>query len=383
MAKYKKRADGRYCTQVYIGKTPEGKKQYKSIYAATPTELQHKEAELRSKLEKGINVMTLKDSFLDWRNRLKSVKELELEPSELKLWLHRTDPFIKAFGTLPLKDITQTDVQPVITALSKRNPSTGKPTAKRTIARYLAACSQVFEYAIENRATEYNPCRYVRIPKDAPVKERRALTEEERLRIEEFPHRAQPAAMLLLYSGLRRGEATALLWSDVDFINNTISVTKSYDFKEFRIKEPKTKNSVRVVSIPQKLSSFLSTLPHNSPYVLTTASGKMMTDTAWKRLWSSYLCDLNLAYGTHFESRNKFDPRGHIFTIEPFTPHCLRHTFCTLMYYAGVDVLTCQKQMGHADVKTTLSIYTHLDAQHKKQNVACLDHYLSQNAVSF
>ena len=47
--------------------------------------------------------------------------------------------------------------------------------------------------------------------------------------------------------------------------------------------------------------------------------------------------------------------------IEPFTPHQLRHTFCTLMYFAGVDVLTARDQMGHKDISVTLGIYTSLD----------------------
>lgn len=88
------------------------------------------------------------------------------------------------------------------------------------------------------------------------------------------------------------------------------------------------------------------------------------------------MCDLNLKYGTSIEKRNKFDPRGNMLTIKPFTPHCLRHTFCTIMYEAGIDVLTAKEQMGHSDVKTTLAIYTHLDSQHKKKNISKLNEYL-------
>ena len=104
----------------------------------------------------------------------------------------------------------------------------------------------------------------------------------------------------------------------------------------------------------------------------------MMTDTAWKRLWDSYLCDLNIHYGWHDEI-SKFDPQKAPMLIDTFTPHCLRHTFATLLYFSGVDVLTCQKQLGHADIKTTLGIYTHLDALYKKNNIANLDQYLNQS----
>lgn len=63
--------------------------------------------------------------------------------------------------------------------------------------------------------------------------------------------------------------------------------------------------------------------------------------------------------------------------IKTFTPHELRHTFCTLMYMAGVDVLTVSRQMGHANVQITQDIYTHLDAQYKRKKIQALDKYIA------
>ena len=188
--------------------------------------------------------------------------------------------------------------------------------------------------------------------------------------------------MLMMYSGLRKGEVTALTWADIDFDNHTISVNKSFNFKQGEIKLPKTTAGNRVVSVPAKLIRFLRTVPKNNILVVTTANGGRMTESAWKRLWESYLKDLNLKYGTSLIKRSKFDPKGSIMTIEPFTPHCLRHTFCSIMYEAGTDVLTAKEQMGHSDIKTTLSIYTHLDKQHKQKNISKLDAYLDGNAGS-
>lgn len=371
----KKRKDGRYEAKIYLGLDENRKKIYKSIYGNTPKEVYDKETELKAKMKKGIDIMSLEDSFAQWANRLCELKQTELNDSEYATFTFRCAYFTERIGYLALKDVSQINLQPLINDLLKRNPSTSKPSSKRTIERYLSVASQVFEYAIENRATDFNPCKYVKIPKAAKTAERRALTLEERIRIEEMPHRAQLAAMLMMYSGLRRGEATALLWSDIDFTNKTISVTKSYDFKECELKEPKTESGKRIVSIPQKLVDYLSTIERKSPYVLTTADGRMMTDSAWKRMWDSYMCDLNEKYGTLHQ--NKFSPHR-IITIEPFTPHCLRHTFCTLMYESGVDVLTAREQMGHSDVKTTLAIYTHLDKLHKTKNISKMDEYLSK-----
>ena len=376
MPKYTKRKDGRYQTKIYLGLDESNKKKYKYLYASSEKELRRLESELLSKMNKGIDIVTADDTYQQWLDRLKAVKETELTESEYDTFVARASYFSKKFGNTPLNEIGQQAVQPVINEVFKCNPTTHKPSAKRTVERYLSAASAVFEYAIENRAVDFNPCRYVKIPKAAKTSERRALTTEERKWVEEMPHRAQLPAMLMMYSGLRKGEVTALLWSDIDFNNKTITVNKSFDFKQCKIKSPKTASGVRVVSVPDKLIDFLKEQPKTSVLVVTGANGQRMTETAWKRLWESYINDLNLKYGKAINKRNKFDPKGNIMTIEPFTPHCLRHTFCTIMYEAGIDVLTAKEQMGHSDVKTTLSIYTHLDKVYKKKNISKLDEYL-------
>ena len=376
MPKYTKRKDGRYQTKIYLGLDESNKKKYKYLYALSEKELRRLESELLSKLNKGIDIVTADDTYQQWLDRLKAVKETELTESEYDTFVARASYFSKKFGNTPLNEIGQQAVQPVINEVFKCNPTTHKPSAKRTVERYLSAASAVFEYAIENRAVDFNPCRYVKIPKAAKTSERRALTTEERKWVEETPHRAQLPAMLMMYSGLRKGEVTALLWSDIDFKNHTITVSKSYDFKQGRIKSPKTASGVRVVSVPGKLIDYLKTQPKKGIYVVTTKSGRMMTLNAWKSLWESYMLELNFRYGKTTEKRERHDPRGQIMAIEPFTMHCLRHTFCTIMYEAGIDVLTAKEQMGHSDVKTTLAIYTHLDKVYKKKNISKLDEYL-------
>ena len=91
-----------------------------------------------------------------------------------------------------------------------------------------------------------------------------------------------------------------------------------------------------------------------------------MTEQGWKRLWESYMRDLNVKYGYHVEE-NKNRPGGLPMGIDTFTPHQLRHTFCTLMYFASVDVMTARDQMGHKDISVTLGIYTALDQKFKKK----------------
>ena len=85
---------------------------------------------------------------------------------------------------------------------------------------------------------------------------------------------------------------------------------------------------------------------------------------------------LNEKHGFHPDVESRFDPKGMPMTIEEFTPHCLRHTYCTMLYEAGVDVLVAKQLMGHSDIKTTLGIYTHLSRKHASVNASLLDVYL-------
>jgi integrase len=98
-------------------------------------------------------------------------------------------------------------------------------------------------------------------------------------------------------------------------------------------------------------------------------------------MWSSYLLDINIQHGDFSPFQNqvnsKFDPKGIPFVIPNITPHWLRHTYATMLYFAGVDILTAKDQLGHADIKTTLNIYTHLDQQYKRKSMEKLNVFLN------
>ena len=87
----------------------------------------------------------------------------------------------------------------------------------------------------------------------------------------------------------------------------------------------------------------------------------MHTVSSWRRLWDSYHTQLSHKYATVKQSKqNLYSPKGVKVKIEKITPHMLRHTFATLLYTSGVDVLTASKLLGHSNISITLEIYTHL-----------------------
>ena len=394
MGKLTQRKDGRFCTQVLIGRDQDGRKKYKSIYGKTQKEVRAKERELRQKLERGLDVSAAPDTFGGWAERWKVIKEPSVAAGTYKMYLSALEHLATIWDT-PIEKVRKADIQAVIASVAKRNPNTKKPASEAVLKVIRITARQVLQLAIDSRVMDYNAAATVKTSgQGAKAKEkRRALTEEEQGWIINTHHRAQTAAMLLLFTGLRRGELLPLLWSDFDFQNNSVQVVKSVEMIRGRpvLKEGgKTENATRVVFFPKILGDYLQALPRNSLLLVPGADGGMMTATAWKRMWDSYLQELNLKYGdfssvpfgkdgkprkSKFES--KHNPHGVPMVIPRFTAHWLRHTFATMMYLAGVDVLTAKEQLGHADIKTTLDLYTHLDAIYKQKSIDKLENYLS------
>lgn len=265
-----------------------------------------------------------------------------------------------------------------------------KSLLKRTLSGIKQFAQQVFNLAIIHRVIDFNPANYVIIPQNAPYTPRTAVSTEQQQWILALDHRAKRAAMLMMYAGLRRGEVTALQWSDIDLKEGVIFIDKSAEFVDGqpKVKLPKTQASIRTIDIPQHLIEYLEQEKgaDDSPLILHGKNGEMWSKTMWQRIWRSYIKDLNIEYGYTSEAKvqlglppdrqvNKRTPGGIKIIIDTFTPHQLRHTFATNCYFAEIPVEVCRDWMGHADVQTTLNIYTHLDRRYKRQKQVKLDEY--------
>lgn len=372
-----KRSDGRIQSRVYLG-VKDGKKQYKYVYGTTQKEVDRKVEELKVSMRKGVDISASNDSFETWANYWLTSKKHEVSKDRYSTLVSRSAVWIESLKSTQISQIKPFELQTILFSIAAKNPYTDAPMARKTIRGYVQVINAIFDFAMDNRVLDFNPATKLKIPQTAPpATQRRALTEEERQRVMEFEHRAKPSAMLMMLSGLRRGEATALQWNDIDFINNKISVNKSYNFKQKEFKAPKN-GKARVVSVPQILIDYLKTLQKVSPFVLTNARGGMMTEESWKRLYQSYMLDMNIEYGFGGSINKHANNVDVPMVISTFTPHELRHTFCTIMFEAGIDAKTAQEQLGHSDIKTTLSIYTHLSAQHKENQVVKLDSFLQK-----
>lgn len=220
----------------------------------------------------------------------------------------------------------------------------------------------LFDTAIENDLCRKNPFRAKHAqPPKAPSGSHRCLTEEEMALIRTTPHRMQLPAMIMMCAGLRRGEALALTRENVDLSAGCIHVRRAVRFAGNRpvIDDPKTEAGSRDVPILSILRPFLRDVP---PLISPSAAGTLMSDTAFRRAWSSYLLCLSRA-------------AGHPVSIRP---HDLRHTYCArFLRDAGVDMKQAMIWMGHADEKMILRIYDHAGEKRARDSVAQIERMLS------
>lgn len=350
--KMKKRADGRYQGKIQIA-TVDGKTKYKYVYGKSPKEVRDKLAALRVDLGAGVDLSA--DRRLSfWIDRWLARTEQTQEDHWHAQCEARAIFWRDQLGDKDVGKITTADLEDVLLELSRANPRTGKPSAKKTMIEYRNIIMRVYAFILQNRVIMFDPAQYLTVPKGGKKTQRTAITDAQIAAIRSTPHETQLLCLIMIYAGLRLGEAVALTWSDVDLNDRTITVNKAYDFRGCRIKEPKTAAGVRTVPIPEILAAALEAAPR-SALLVSPYHGKIWTDGAWDFQLKNYSAVLG------------FDVKA----------HSLRHTYCTILFEAGVDVLTAKEFMGHSDVSTTMGIYTHLREQKKIKSAAALNSYLS------
>lgn len=360
-----------------------GKNVWKSVYGKTPEICEEKKKQVLAKAQKGLKVVD-QHSFEYYRNWWLEKKKRSVSQSTYKTYeaLSRNlEPLFK----MKMETIRPADIDAIIADLAAEHPYTGKPASKSTLRHIRRIAEQIIDLAVDEREVAYNPARSkaVEIPKNAPVKKVGAIDEEQIQWIIDTPHRCQLAAMIMLFAGLRKSELLALTPYDVDLKHKTIRVCKKVEFvgsDPFVRDVTKTKMSNRLVSIPDILADFLrENMDFSAPFIAFHTEVPVQKGT-FDSYWKSYMNDLDLKYGKRVKKvRSKFDPGRGRMVIKTFNPHQLRHTYATIMYDAGVDVLVMQKQLGHEDIQTTLGIYAELTRTRERRVQNEMNDYIMKN----
>lgn len=263
-------------------------------------------------------------------------------------------------GKKQIRDVTAMEITSHLSSAKAKGYSATVVNTIRSLYR------MIFDYAIAQDLAQYNPVLSIRLPKGLKRGKRIAPTDAQMKTI--FANADAPFGLFpifLLCTGMRKSEALALTWDDVDLQNRSISVTKSIDYTSQanpKPKPPKTEAGYRTVPIIDLLYDRLleAYTARTSVYVFPAPAsnrggpgGGMMPLRAYEGAWQRYC-----------------EHAGLIEDGKPsITAHNLRHGTATLMFELGVDELTAQKILGHSRIEITREIYTDLRTAQKIKSI--------------
>lgn len=295
---------------------------------------------------------------------------------QLKSLIKHMNSFI---GDIPITEVKPLDITNMVKSLAIFNPNTKRPMAKQTLRTMITTTYRIFDMAFENDWIVKNPAKNRSVPKNAPKKQVQAISREEQILILNTPHRCRTAALLMVLMGIRTSEMLALQWRNIDFEKKRAYIcehaVKTAPNRYEVMPGTKTGKS-RYVTIPDNLCAYLKNefKNTNSKFIFPKTDGKLNTPSSWRSVWKSFLGALSFNFTE--QKQSKYCPKGYPKVIE-INPHQLRHTYATLLYISGVDVLTAKELLGHSDVSITLGIYTHLEQEYKTLNINNFNNYLA------
>lgn len=322
----KKRADGRYQKRIIIN----GKVKY--FYGKTKAQIDRQIVQYKIKDDIGRSYSEIAEEWMDEHYPTLASNSLK----GLKPAVRRS---IENFGHVPVREILAKDISNYIKSICKMG------YAQKTVLTHLQAVRQILAHAVLCGDVDFNTAESVTIPKNLP-KVRREPPKPETLRFirehSELPFSL--FALIALYTGARRGEILALQYKDIDRENGYVNISKSiyYENNKPYIKTPKTQAGIREIVLIKQLEELI---PNGRPndYIFQEHN-YIITNKRFELQWKKYIS----------------------FLPEHITPHQLRHAFATRLYELGVDIKSAQYQLGHADIKTTTDIYTHITEAKKK-----------------
>lgn len=316
----KKRKDGRYAKVVIDNR---GKKHY--FYGKTIKEINQKILEFNTEKEKGESFKKI--AYLWWEEYEKNLALQTI--ASYKAALNRA---INEFGETPIKSLKTNDIVKYIKRLEMQG------FAQKTIANHKLICNLIFTYALLEEYIEINPCSVIKISKGLPKKKRTSASKQDEEIILNscdvwlFPY-------IALLTGMRKGEILALKWQDVDFNANIIYVSKSvcYHHGKAIIKAPKTENGKRIVPLLDNLKKvLLKQKIKKDNYIISDDGLNPLSQKRYRTLYKKFKNETGISC----------------------TAHQLRHSFATFAFESGVPMKSIQNLLGHAQISTTMDIYT-------------------------
>ena len=253
---------------------------------------------------------------------------------------------VEEFGEYEPDDITPMMIQRFLDEMFKMK------YAKQTITLRKVVLCQIFDYAIFHGWMNINPAKLCKVPKAAKKTERELPSEEDVAAIRKNPDGIWGLyCNLLLYTGLRREEALALTYADIDFENSEINVNKTLIFEGNNgVIRYGTKSKAGTRSVPL-LEPLKEILDRNKKGPIFYEEGKPIKKHVYTKGFNAYKNQIGITA----------------------TAHQMRHYFCTLCFEANLDEKDLAGIMGHSKVSLSKDIYTHIRSQRKQESATKLN----------
>lgn len=296
--------------------------------------------------------------------------------STVRVRNHEISRLIPYFGKLKMKSISRVQYQDALNNLKE------KGYADNTLDGVHRTGRMIFKKAVELGVIKIDPTEYAYIPKiqktvDELEQEQSAIKYLEKEQLSTFLKTAQTHGLdrdfaifvTLAYTGIRAGELCALKWRDVDFQQQTISITKTYynptnNRKEYKLLPPKTKSAKRTIDVDKLVFDALSDLQaaqdkvkmrrrtyHDQDFVFAKLDNELPGYPEYIKFIENRMHRLLKIAGLN----------------ESLTPHSLRHTHTSLLAEAGVELQEIMDRLGHKDDATTKNVYLHVTKPKKKE----------------
>lgn len=368
-----------------------------SIYAKTLDELREKEIDILRDVLDGVrtdkNSLTINDLYHMWVQLKRGLKH-----NTFCNYQYMYTQFVEPdFGHSKIADLKRTDIRAFYNMLAdERNLKTA------TIDNIHTVLHQVLEVGVEDDYLRYNPAdnalKELKKAHNNDTEKRKALTLAEQEVLEAFLsqqgqyHRWYPIFTVMLWTGLRVGEAVGLRWCDIDLEEETISVNHTLIYysrgkgvgNSFAINTPKSEAGKRTIPmLPKVKEAFLLERQYQeelgikcnvsidgyTDFIFVNRFGGVQHQGTLNKALRRIIRDCNYAV---LDS-----DKENAVTLPPFSNHILRHTFTTRMCEAGVNIKAMQDILGHADAQTTMDIYADATRELKKAELIDFEDYFN------
>lgn len=338
----------------------DGQQKRRTLYGRTQREVVGKLRDARRRVEAGAPVqdarVTVGLYVEHWIGTTLAASDRKETTKVLYAGLARTHLVPAPLGAITLDRLKPSDVE----ALVYRKRQDGK--ASSTVRQVYTVLRAVLDTAVRDELLARNPAAAVKRPAVEHHEARYLTPDEVRALVAAIAEdRLRVLFMLLLGTGLRRGEALAAGWDDLDLDGGHLRVrgTLARLGGELRITAPKTEKSRRVVPLPRPVIAELRA------HRVRQVEERLQAGSEWAEHGLIFCTQ----FGAPLDPRNalrSLTAAGKRAGLTDIGLHTLRHSAASALISAGVHMKVVQELLGHSSYAITADVYAHVGVSQQK-----------------